>query len=62
MVLSFFYFILFYFIYLSIYFFYFIYLLIRKKRLFNIYLYFSVESLGMDNILESIVILISLDW
>ena len=35
--------------------------IVRKKHLFNTYLCFSVESLGMDNILESIVILISLD-
>ena len=33
----------------------------KKQRLFNTYLCFSVKYSGMDNILESIVILISLD-
>ena len=35
--------------------------IVRIKYLFNTYLCFSVESSGMDNTLESIVILISLD-
>ena len=33
--------------------------IVRKKHLFNTYLCFSVESSGMDNIVEFIVILIS---